>query len=80
MSAKFRALNVDSSQVDTRGGMILATGRLDVDDPASELHSRIQVGLNQQGSYISINTGKYTLAPLMAVRAADLAASVLSAQ
>lgn len=80
MSSKLRALNIDSSQVDTRGGMILATGRLDVDDPMSPLHSRIQVGLNQRGSYISINTGKYTLAPLMAVRAADAAAAVLSAE
>jgi hypothetical protein len=80
MSAKLRALNIDSSQVDTRGGMILATGRLDVDDPMSPLHSRVQVGLNQHGSYISINTGKYTLAPLMAIRAADAAVSVLSAK
>lgn len=80
MSSKLRALNIDSSQVDTRGGMILATGRLDVDDPMSPLHSRVQVGLNQRGSYISINTGKYTLAPLMAVRAADAAAAVLSAE
>jgi len=80
MSARVRALTIDSSQVDTRGGMILATGRLDVDDPASPLHSRVQVGLNQRGSYISINTGKYTMAPLMAIRAADAAASVVLAK
>lgn len=79
MSAKVRALEIDSSHVDARGGMILATGRLDVDDPMSPLHSRVQVGLNQRGSYISINTGKYTLAPLMAVRAADAAAAALEA-
>lgn len=78
MSVRLRALHIDSSQVDTRGGMILATGRLDVDDPESPLHSRIQVGLHQRGSYISMNTGKYTLAPLMAMRAADAVAAVLA--
>jgi glycine/D-amino acid oxidase-like deaminating enzyme len=71
MSAKLRALEVGASEVDTRGGMILAAGRLDVNDRDSPLHSRLQVGLEQAGSYISLNTGKYTLAPLMARRAAD---------
>ena len=56
--------------------MILATGRLDVDDPESPLHSRVQVGLNQRGSYISVDTGKYTLALLMAIRAAGAVGSV----
>lgn len=80
MSARVRALTIDSSQVDTRGGMILATGRLDVDDPESPLHSRVQVGLNQRGSYISINTEKYSLAPLMAIRAADAVESFVLAK
>lgn len=72
MSRRFRALDVSSSEVDTRGGIILAAGRLDVDDPDSPLHSRLRVGLEQSGSYISMNTGKFTLAPLMARRAADM--------
>jgi len=72
MSEKLRALDVGSSEVDSRGGMILAAGRLDVNDPDSPLHSRVRVGLDQTGSYISLNTGKLTLAPLMARRAADM--------
>lgn len=78
MSAKLRALNIAESEVDTRGGMILATGRLDVDDPASPLHSRVRIGISQRDSYFSLNTGKYTLAPLMAVRAAGTIQNYLS--
>ena len=67
MSQRLRALDVGQSSVDTRGGMILATGRLDVDDAASPLHSRVKIGVSQKGSFFSLNTGKYTLAPIMGV-------------
>lgn len=77
MSSKLRKLNISAAPVDTRGGMILAAGRLDVDDPGSPLHSRLQVGINRRGSYFSLNTGKYTLAPLLAMRVSDLAASLV---
>lgn len=66
MSPQFRALHVINDPVDVRGGIILASGRLDVDDPNSALHSRVQVGITRSGTYFSVNTGKYTLAPLMA--------------
>jgi hypothetical protein len=71
MSQKLRALDVDEYDVDTRGGMILATGRLDVDDASSPLHSRVKIGVSQKGSFFSLNTGKYTLAPIMAVHCAE---------
>lgn len=32
----------------------------------------MNVGLERTGSYLSLNTGKYTLAPLMARRAAGM--------
>jgi len=72
MSARLRALDIGSSEADTRGGTILASGRRDVDDPDSPLHARVNVGLERTGSYLSLNTGKYTLAPLMARRAAGM--------
>ncbi len=77
MSRSLKALHVESANVDTRGGMILATGRVDVDDPASPLHSRIQVGIETTGTYLSVNTGKFTLAPMMARRASDMVMSLV---
>ncbi len=77
MSASLRSLGVAADPVDTRGGMILASGRLDVDDPASPLHARVEVGVKRAGSYFSVNTGKFTLAPLMARRVADEVAKLV---
>jgi hypothetical protein len=56
---------------DVRGGIILARGTTDIDDPSSELHQRYQVGVRSLGRYHSIHTGKFTLAPLFAQRTAD---------
>jgi glycine/D-amino acid oxidase-like deaminating enzyme len=57
---------------DVRGGVIFNWGDTDVDDPNSEMHRRSEVGVYRAGRYLSIDTGKYTLAPLFAVEAADL--------
>lgn len=56
---------------DVRGGIIYAFGATDVDDPTSQLHERFDVGTTSKGRYHSIDTGKYTTAPLFAVQAAD---------
>lgn len=77
MSTSLKALDIAGAQADTRGGMILATGRLDVDDPTSPLHSRMHVGIQTTGTYVSVNTGKFTLAPLMALRASDAVMSLI---
>jgi hypothetical protein len=55
---------VASSEV--KGGIIYALGRTDVDDPVSLLHQRHQVGLRSFGRYHTVDTGKFTLAPLFA--------------
>ncbi|MEO1000371.1 MAG: hypothetical protein AAFW69_07175, partial [Pseudomonadota bacterium] len=58
------------------GGTIFTWGETDVDDPESELHQRFDVGVTAHpGGYLSIDTGKYTLAPLFA---AEVAARVLA--
>ncbi|WP_137124239.1 FAD-dependent oxidoreductase [Roseomonas sp. HF4] len=49
------------------GGAIYALGATDIDDPRSRLHQRSEVGLvAAQDGYHSVDTGKYTLAPLLA--------------
>ena len=54
-----------------KGGWIFARGSTDIDDPASRFHQRCDVGVHAHGRYLSIDTGKLTMAPLFAVRAAD---------
>lgn len=59
------------------GGVILALGSTDIDDPESLLHSRVAIGPVAHGGYVTINTGKYCMAPLFAVEGADLVADAL---
>jgi hypothetical protein len=49
------------------GGIIMARGRTDIDDAMSELHQRYRIGIKQQGGYFSIDTGKYTCGPALAM-------------
>jgi glycine/D-amino acid oxidase-like deaminating enzyme len=48
------------------GGYITAWGSTGIEDPHSRLHERYQVGITSRGPYHSVDTGKYTLAPLLA--------------
>lgn len=54
-----------------RGGSITAWGDTDIDDPSSELHNRYDIGVHSTGRHHSIDTGKYTMAPLFAQLCAD---------
>jgi glycine/D-amino acid oxidase-like deaminating enzyme len=56
-------------QVDA--GVICAYGKTDVDDEASGLHNRTQIGVRSFDGYHSVSTGKYTSAPRFAVAAAE---------
>lgn len=47
-------------------GVIVAWGHSDIDDPASQLHQRHEIGVAEHDRYFSINTGKFTSAPLFA--------------
>jgi glycine/D-amino acid oxidase-like deaminating enzyme len=53
------------------GGIIYALGDTDVNDPESRLHERYSVGPRSFGRYHTVNTGKYTLAPMFARQTAD---------
>ncbi len=47
-------------------GVIYSKGHTDIDDYASDLHHRYQIGVNAYDGYFSVNTGKFTCAPLFA--------------
>jgi glycine/D-amino acid oxidase-like deaminating enzyme len=52
------------------GGWVYAAGRGRLADPRSSLHHRTDFGIEQYGSYFSIDTGKYCTAPWLAQRLA----------
>lgn len=52
--------------LDLAGGVIFSWGESDIDDPASELHRRDEIGVDSHDGYYTINTGKFTCAPLFA--------------
>ena len=54
------------------GGFIVARGKSDIDDTRSQLHERHAIGLHQMApGYFTLDTGKYTTAPALAVATAD---------
>lgn len=53
------------------GGWVLALGSGSLADPKASLHRRDRFGVVQRGGYISVNTGKYSMAPLLAKSIAD---------
>ena len=63
--------HTDIRDVKVRGGVIFAWGSSDIDDTSSALHSRFDIGLVSKAGYHSINTGKYTVAPMFALEVAD---------
>jgi len=58
-------------RIECVGGVIFAWGRSDIDDPASELHRRDDIGVQSYGNYHSVNTGRYCAAPLFALETCD---------
>ena len=64
-------LDREDVRVEVEGGAIFAWGDSDIDDPGSELHRRYDVGPHRNGGYVSIDTGKYTTAPLFCMQAAE---------
>jgi hypothetical protein len=47
-------------------GIICSWGESDISDPGSELHNRFDIGVQSYDGYHSVNTGKFTCAPLFA--------------
>jgi hypothetical protein len=57
--------------VTVKAGVIVAWGSTDIDDRASELHRRYDIGVQSYGNYHSIDPGKLTMAPHFAEVCAD---------
>lgn len=62
---------IADSAVQIVGGVIFAWGVTDIDDPDSELHRRDTIGVLSSAGYHSVNTGKYCMAPALAMEVAD---------
>jgi hypothetical protein len=54
-----------SRVVDVRSGVVVAPGESDIDDPASGLHVRANPAVHQHEGWWTIDTGAYSLAPLL---------------
>ena len=54
------------------GGWVFAMGTGSLGDPKSTLHRRDRIGLRQVGTYISVDTGKYSMAPWLAQKVVGL--------
>ncbi|WP_412565630.1 FAD-dependent oxidoreductase [Thalassobius sp. MITS945101] len=70
-----KALTSDPGKWEVVGGYISAWGDRGIEHSDSELHGRYDVGVYSSGNYHSVDTGKYTLAPLFA---AETAARILA--
>lgn len=65
--------DVEANALDctVKGGVIVAWGRTDIDDPDSELHRRYEIGVTSTGHYHSVDPGKLTMVPYFAEVCAD---------
>lgn len=54
------------AHLDVQGGWVYAQARGSLDDPRSSLHRRDRLGIKWFGSYASVDTGKYSMAPYLA--------------
>jgi FAD dependent oxidoreductase len=63
--------SVRPQNITVRAGVIVAWGSTDIDDRASELHRRYDIGVHSYGDYHSIDPGKLTMAPHFARVCAD---------
>ncbi len=54
------------ARIDVRGGWVYAAGTGPLDRIDSDLHRRDRVGVTRRGTYVSVDTGKYSVAPWLA--------------
>jgi hypothetical protein len=54
------------AEMAVEGGWVVAPGTGALSDPASKLHQRDRFGVRRCGSFITVDTGKYSTAPWLA--------------
>ena len=65
--SSLRDLDAESlPDASVKGGAIVAWGKTDIYDPASELHRRFEIGVTSEGRFHSVDPGKLTMAPYFA--------------
>ena len=62
----------DLTDFEVHGGWVYAVGKGSLADPASTLHQRDKFGIVRDGGYVSVDTAKYSLAPWIAMRVAEM--------
>ena len=67
-----REIEAAASHVVAGGGWVFALGQGQLNDPAATLHRRDRIGIAQRDGYISVNTGKYSIAPWLARQVAAI--------
>lgn len=55
-----------AAQIRVEGGWVYSQGRGTLDDPAASVHRRDRLGTSRLGSYFSVDTGKFAVAPHLA--------------
>ena len=63
-------IDAATDEVRVEGGWVYSQGRGLLDDPTATVHSRGLLGVTNVGSYFSVDTGKYSVAPTLAERIA----------
>lgn len=58
-------------RVHLEGGWVYAEGQGSLADRRATLHRRDRIGIRRAGSYVSVDTGKYSIAPWLARQVAD---------
>lgn len=66
-----KELEAHADEMRLEGGWVYAIGQGSLADPKSTLHRRDRIGIQRVGSYISADTGKYSIAPWLAKQIAD---------
>jgi hypothetical protein len=65
-----RSIERAASDVRVQGGWVYSQGGGLLDDPVAAVHRRNRLGITRLGSYFSVDTGKYSVAPTLAERLA----------
>ncbi|MCC7009737.1 MAG: FAD-binding oxidoreductase [Acidobacteria bacterium] len=71
-----REIRERATSLAVEGGWVYAQGHGTLDDPRSTLHRRDHLGIKWFGTYASVDTGKYSVAPYLA---RDLASRIAEA-
>jgi hypothetical protein len=63
---RVRQIEEKAETIRVEGGWVYSQGRGALDDPRAAVHRRNRLGISCFGSYYSVDTGKYSVAPTLA--------------